>query len=244
MSAPFLTKPIDNASGQLFPMWDEDTSVCYLAGKGDTIVRHYELFSFAQASNAEEGDGDSSSGGAGGAVAGGGIQCEKCSEFQTSRAPIAGICMLPKRLCDVSNVQISRFLKLTTDSVVPYHYTLPRADNLKEFFQDDIFPLTRSKTPSLSAADWLARGVSGEEGALEPVLESLKPEGKIPLSQRPAEQPKISKAKSFSDQLRREQEEKARQEAAFVKLQQMAQTQGAYYSKKIVSEDEVAEDEW
>jgi len=241
LSAPFLTKPIDNASGQLFPMWDEDTSVCYLAGKGDTIVRHYELFSLGQASVAEEGDGGN---GDGGAIAGGGMQCEKCSEFQTSRAPIAGICMLPKRLCDVSNVQISRFLKLTTDSVVPYHYTLPRADNLKEFFQDDVFPPTRSKTPSLSAADWLARGGSGDDGGLEPVLESLQPEGKIPLSQKPAEQPKLSKAKSFSEQLRKEQEEKARQEAAFTKLQQMAQTQGAYYSKKIVSEDEVAEDEW
>jgi len=39
MTSPLCTQSIDNAAGQLFPMYDEGLGVCFLAGKGDTIIR-------------------------------------------------------------------------------------------------------------------------------------------------------------------------------------------------------------
>jgi WD40 repeat protein len=40
MATPICTQSIDNAAGQLFPMYDEGLGVCFLAGKGDTIIRY------------------------------------------------------------------------------------------------------------------------------------------------------------------------------------------------------------
>jgi hypothetical protein len=63
----------------------------------------------------------------------------KASEFTTRDQPFSGFCVLPKQLCDVKNVETTKILKLSQDTVTPISFTVPRSEQLKEFFQDDIF---------------------------------------------------------------------------------------------------------
>lgn len=171
------TLSVDNAAGQLYPLYDEDTNLCYLVGKGDTIMRYYEI-------NTETV----------GAVTT--ALVTKCNEFQTSKNPFSGVAMLPKRTCNVKNIEISRFLKLTTDSVIPLSFTVPRSDALKKYFQDDLFPPTRDydinhfehKTANgdwMTATTWVsdATAIDGCSD-IEPATYSLKPDGWDLLSDR------------------------------------------------------------
>lgn len=110
-------------------------------------------------------------------------------DYQTlGRDTIAGICMLPKRVVDVRNVEVSRMLKLSNENVTAVNFHVPRADYLKEYFHDDIYLPVRSNTQSNATInDWKNSGggssVSNEVFA--PVLESLKPEGMMNVSERP-----------------------------------------------------------
>jgi hypothetical protein len=56
--------------------------------------------------------------------------------------------------------------------------TVPRTR--QEFFQDDIFTLTRSLKPTFSSDEWLSGATR------DPPLESLRPEGMPLLSEAPA----------------------------------------------------------
>ena len=47
LSQPLKMEVIDSSSGVLFPFYDPDTGVLYLAGKGDGIIRYYEIVSQA-----------------------------------------------------------------------------------------------------------------------------------------------------------------------------------------------------
>jgi len=167
------TRPIDNAAGQLYPMYDEDTNLCYMVGKGDTIMRFYEI--------STESIGTSHT-----------AMVTKCNEYQTSRNPFAGVAMLPKRTCDVENIEINRFLKLTTDSVIPISFTVPRSDALKKYYQDDLFPPTRDydinhfehKTSDgdwLTASNWMTQN---NEESVNPSFYSMKPHDWELLSNR------------------------------------------------------------
>lgn len=127
----------------------------FLAGKGDTIIRYYEL-------NFNENNQ---------------VNCVKSNEFQSSKEPIAGICMLPKRTCNVVNTETSKLLKLTIDSVIPISFITPRAENLKGFFHDDIFVPTRSKTSTYRAEDWIESVHNLSKPCPQPIYESLRPEG-------------------------------------------------------------------
>jgi len=43
LSEPLCTRVMDDGSGQLLPMWDDSMGCVVIAGKGDTILRCYEL---------------------------------------------------------------------------------------------------------------------------------------------------------------------------------------------------------
>lgn len=222
-STPVTCQTIDNASGQLFPMFDEGLNVVYVAGKGDTIIRAYELTSL----NAPESGSESAR-----------FAMDKCSDFQTSREPIAGVCLLPKRVVDVGQVEVSRLLKLTADAVQPVSYHVPRAEHLKSFFHDDIYPDIRTKSliSTWSAEDWL--NVDLDLTLFTPQYDSLQPAGMTKLSDQLKEQEvvapstkhsKLSTFRSQHEQLVVEQEEK---EKVFNRLQQLA-IQNAMYHKNL-----------
>uniref|UniRef100_A0A672P7B2 Coronin n=1 Tax=Sinocyclocheilus grahami TaxID=75366 RepID=A0A672P7B2_SINGR len=106
LSAPITEEEIDGLSGVLFPFYDADTHMLYLAGKGDGNIRYYE------------------------------VSPEKpflqfLMEFR-SPAPQKGLGVMPKRGMDVSECEIFRFYKLVTlkGLVEPISMIVPRRSSV------------------------------------------------------------------------------------------------------------------
>lgn len=128
LSTPLATESIDNSSGALLPLFDNDTNVLYLCGKGDGIIRPFEF------ENKEP-------------------YLHKLNDGFRSTQPAKGLCMVPKRGLNVMGCETARILKLTNNSGVhPLSFTVPRKSDA---FQDDIFPDCASSTPAHTAEEWL-----------------------------------------------------------------------------------------
>jgi coronin-1B/1C/6 len=140
MSKEVVNVDIDQAAGVIMPFYDEDTNLLYLAGKGDGNIRYFEMVDDTPWSFS-------------------------ISAHRTSKSA-KGMCMLPKRSCDVMRCEVARFLKLTSRDVEPLSFIIPRKS---ELFQDDIFPDCRSGKPSGTATEFFS-GTSKK-----PVLMSLDP---------------------------------------------------------------------
>lgn len=128
LSAPLHVEAVDTASGALMPLYDQDTNVLYLCGKGDGQVRLYEFedkepFIF------------------------------KLTDGFRSTTPGKGYCMVPKRGLNIMACETARIMKLTnTDGIHPLQFIVPRKSDA---FQDDIFPPAPAATPAHSCADWV-----------------------------------------------------------------------------------------
>eukprot|EP00601_Ochromonadales_sp_CCMP2298_P034828 CAMPEP_0173351316 /NCGR_PEP_ID=MMETSP1144-20121109/15388_1 /TAXON_ID=483371 /ORGANISM="non described non described, Strain CCMP2298" /LENGTH=334 /DNA_ID=CAMNT_0014299393 /DNA_START=31 /DNA_END=1035 /DNA_ORIENTATION=+ len=218
LSLPLLTKALDSASGQLLPLWDEDMRTLFLAGKGDTVVRSFELL-FLEETTAASSPAPSQFP----------FAVEKSTDFQTSSEPIAGLCLLPKRCCDVGSVEVARLLKLTSSAMLPLSYKVPRAAHLSGFFHDDVYPPTRSRTALATLADWT--DLSADVCVFTPLLESLQPADMVALSDAPkVAAPSTQRSKVDSFKLEREaaaQEASARDDQ-FRRLQRLAQENAVY----------------
>jgi len=197
LAEPFNVDQVDTATGQLFPLYDEGTGVVLLSGRGDNTIKVYELGPGCR-------------------------QLTPCSDMMVAGEPLCAIAMLPKQSCDVMNVETMRVLRLTTSTVDPISFILPRADHLKKFFMDDVYVPTRSRAVSQEVDGWL----SGANVA--PALEDLKPEGVTPLSEKPVEAPKVSKAQITRQQIAETAKEDKRNVESFNRLQAMAVQRSKY----------------
>lgn len=131
---------IDQAAGVIMPFFDPDTSLLFLAGKGDGNVRFYEIANESPF-------------------------CYPITEVR-SNVSAKGMAWIPKRGLNIMGCETARMLKLTSNSVEPMSFCVPRKS---EAFQNDIYPDTAAPFPAHSADEWLA----GSEKA--PVLFSLDP---------------------------------------------------------------------
>jgi len=221
LSAPLVSKSIDNASGQLFPMFDETMNTVFLVGKGDTIIRTYEMIFLEETTP-----------GVAPALSNPSL-LEKSTDFQSNIEPFAGVCMLPKRCCDVRNVEVARVLKLTSDAVTPISFKVPRADHLKAYFHDDLFPPVRARSSLATVPDW--ESADADVSLFQPILESLQPEG-MPAISTSAPEPTPSSTRSKVDSFKQEQakalEENKLREDKFARLQAMA-VQNSQYNKNL-----------
>lgn len=43
LSQPIVTVEIDTSNGVMFPLYDPDTNLIYLCGKGDSVIRYFEV---------------------------------------------------------------------------------------------------------------------------------------------------------------------------------------------------------
>eukprot|EP00019_Armaparvus_languidus_P001439 CAMPEP_0168598580 /NCGR_PEP_ID=MMETSP0420-20121227/11498_1 /TAXON_ID=498008 /ORGANISM="Pessonella sp." /LENGTH=871 /DNA_ID=CAMNT_0008635957 /DNA_START=159 /DNA_END=2774 /DNA_ORIENTATION=+ len=117
---------IDVSSGVIEPVYDEDTNVTFVSGRGDTTVRLFEAVE----------------------------KPHFLTQFSGGE-PAVGVAALPKSVVDVRGVELRRFVKLTsTGRVVPIRFFVPRTR--VEFFQDDIYPPTRASEPGLTGPQWLS----------------------------------------------------------------------------------------
>lgn len=132
LGEPLRTENIDTAAGIIMPFFDNDTSILFLAGKGDGNIRYYEVVDEAP-------------------------YIHFLTEYK-SATPQRGMGWTPKLGMDLSSCEIARMLKLTATAVEPISFTVPRKSDV---FQDDLYPPTFSGEPTVSATEW-ASGKSGE----------------------------------------------------------------------------------
>jgi len=122
------------------PFFDPDTGLLFLAGKGDGNVRFYEIVNEAP-------------------------YVFPVSDYR-SNVSAKGMAWVPKRGLNIMGCETARLMKLTTNSVEPLSFHVPRKS---ESFQEDLYPETYSGEPSHTAEEWF----SGSD--LPPRYVSLNP---------------------------------------------------------------------
>ncbi|XP_013387577.1 coronin-2B isoform X2 [Lingula anatina] len=129
-SNPLSTEEIDTACGTLFPIYDHDIRVVYLAGKGDGNIRYFEISDEAP-------------------------HIHYLNQYMSPH-PQRGIGVMPKRGLDIAKHEIARFYKLHSSArgvCEPLSMIVPRKS---DSFQADVYPPTPSSTPSLTADEWIS----------------------------------------------------------------------------------------
>ncbi|VDM98640.1 unnamed protein product [Thelazia callipaeda] len=139
LDSPLAVVDVDGGSGLLIPIIDNDLNMLYIAGKGDANIRFYELLNEAPF-------------------------ISYLNESSGTKAHTT-VCSLPKRGLNILQCEIMRIFRVDAEQLViePLSFFVPRrADG----FQADLFPATRSPTPSLTFREWHA-GLSREPIMLE-----------------------------------------------------------------------------
>lgn len=126
LDAPLNIQEIDQSAGVFIPYYDPDNSLLYLAGKGDSSIKYYE------------------------------IQREAPYAFfltqYSDKESQKGLAWLPKRSVNTKNCEIASALRLMSDCIVPVSFQVPRKSDL---FQKDLFPDAYAGVAALSAAEYL-----------------------------------------------------------------------------------------
>lgn len=119
---------VDTSSGVMFPFYDEGTKMVYVAGKGDTQIRLFEIVDEPP-------------------------YCHFLNMVQF-KDPMRGMGCMPKRELNYMKCEVMRFFKLLNKGIVePVSMTVPRKSDM---FQEDIFPPTFDGKPALSAEEWVS----------------------------------------------------------------------------------------
>ncbi|KNC51042.1 uncharacterized protein AMSG_12025 [Thecamonas trahens ATCC 50062] len=152
LDAPISKTKMDSSSGILMPLYDADTKLLFLGGKGDVALRFYE----------DDGGKLLEAGSVG------------------SREQISGLALAPKRVLNVWDCEVARVLKLTAaGAVVPVSYKVPRKSYAK--FHPELYPETRGTTPGATAPEW-ASGANGSVALVSLQPEGERPTPSLPSS--------------------------------------------------------------
>ncbi|XP_050307808.1 coronin-7 isoform X2 [Anthonomus grandis grandis] len=122
------TLELDCSTGILIPLYDADTGMLFLAGKGDTTIGYMEVT-----------DKDPHL-----------IEGIRHSGEQTK-----GACLIPKRALNVMQGEVNRIMQLTSSSVVPVTYQVPR--KTYRDFHADLYPDTPGYKTELTADQWIEK---------------------------------------------------------------------------------------
>ncbi|KAG0211243.1 Coronin-7 [Mortierella sp. NVP41] len=134
---PIDKKQMDASPGILVPHYDPDTSVLGISARGDRVMKHFEIDVTPPAE-----------------FASGKSRFTDVASLEQGSLQ-QDVAYLPKRYCNVKEIELAKMYRLTYNSVEIIRVSVPR--NKKEFFQDDLFPDTVDvETPSLEAADFFA----------------------------------------------------------------------------------------
>ncbi|XP_035892936.1 coronin-7 isoform X3 [Anopheles stephensi] len=125
-STPEKTLELDCSTGILMPLFDPDTNMLFLSGKGDTTINYLEVT-----------DKDPYL-----------IEGIRHSGEQTK-----GACLVPKRALKVMEGEVNRIMQLTSNSVIPIMYQVPR--KTYRDFHTDLYPETNGYKSELTATQWL-----------------------------------------------------------------------------------------
>ncbi|XP_031334709.1 coronin-2B-like isoform X2 [Photinus pyralis] len=128
LSQPLVTDTIDSSSGVVFPFYDPDTNIVFLAGKGDGNIRYYEIVDEHP-------------------------YVHFLSQFLSGN-PQRGLGVMPKRGLNTSVCEIYKFYKLHTSRNIcePISMIVPRKS---DHFHEDLYPDTAAAKPALTAQEWI-----------------------------------------------------------------------------------------
>ncbi|KAK1130586.1 hypothetical protein K0M31_018711 [Melipona bicolor] len=126
LNEPVKMLELDCSTGILMPLFDPDTNMLFLAGKGDTTIMYMEVM-----------DKDPFL-----------VEGIRHSGEQTK-----GVCLVPKRALNVMQAEVNRLLQLTSNMVIPIMYQVPR--KTYRDFHADIYPDTVGYLAQNNAAAWI-----------------------------------------------------------------------------------------
>ncbi|XP_063979618.1 coronin-7 isoform X3 [Diachasmimorpha longicaudata] len=126
LSDPVKTLELDCSTGILMPLFDQDTNMLFLAGKGDTTIFYMEVT-----------DKDPFL-----------VEGIRHSGEQTK-----GVSLVPKRALNVMQAEVNRVLQLTSNMVIPIMYQVPRKSYRD--FHGDIYPDTAGCIAQNTADAWI-----------------------------------------------------------------------------------------
>jgi len=124
---PVGSKNFDSSTGILLPMFDSDTNMLFIAGRGDSSIAYFEF--------APETDGCLLEG------------------YRYNGEQTKGACIVPKRALRVMDTEVNRVLQLTANSIINIPYFVPRKSYID--FHEDLFPLTRGTSTTGTASSWI-----------------------------------------------------------------------------------------
>ncbi|XP_065076431.1 coronin-7 isoform X4 [Ochlerotatus camptorhynchus] len=151
-SVPEKTLELDCSTGILMPLFDPDTNMLFLAGKGDTTITYLEVT-----------DKDPHL-----------IEGIRHSGEQTK-----GACLVPKRALRVMEGEVNRIMQLTSNSVIPIMYQVPR--KTYRDFHSDLYPDTNGFKTELTATQWLnGVNMTVQKISLDPAKRELGEQPIIP----------------------------------------------------------------
>ncbi|XP_022225652.1 coronin-1C-A isoform X2 [Drosophila obscura] len=127
LNEPIVMVELDTSNGVMFPLYDADTNMIYLCGKGDSVIRYFEVTPeppFVHYINT----------------------------FQTTE-PQRGIGLMPKRGCDVTTCEVAKFYRMNNNGLCQViSMTVPRKSDL---FQEDLYPDTLAEDAAATAEEWI-----------------------------------------------------------------------------------------
>ncbi|XP_017470181.1 PREDICTED: coronin-7 isoform X3 [Rhagoletis zephyria] len=125
-SVPEKTMELDCSTGILMPLFDPDTNMLFLAGKGDTTINYLEV---------SDKDPYLTEG------------------LRHTGEQTKGACLVPKRALKVMEGEVNRVLQLTSNMVIPIMYQVPR--KTYRDFHSDLYPETTGYKTELTASEWI-----------------------------------------------------------------------------------------
>jgi len=127
LDTPLVSNDIDQGASSMIPYYDSDTSVLYLAGRGEATIRYFEVV-------AED------------------PYIHFLSDFRDTEST-KGLCFMPKTSCDTKTCEIAICYRVMKDWVSPVSFQVPRKSDV---FQNDIFPETYAGIASQTADEYFA----------------------------------------------------------------------------------------
>lgn len=117
---------LDDGSGNLLTMYDSSLNILYIAVKGDTTIKYFEISKESP-------------------------YIHYLTQY-SSTTPQRGFGVLPKRALQVNKCEVFRLYKIgSKDFVEPISMVVPRKSDC---FQQDIYPKVPGDAPSLLAEQW------------------------------------------------------------------------------------------
>ncbi|KAF7728011.1 hypothetical protein EC973_006776 [Apophysomyces ossiformis] len=205
------SRTIDMSPSVMSAYYDPDCRLLFVAGRGDRTIHTYEW---------EQ------------------KELTPLAKIEGSRLQ-QGFSFLPKRMCNVREIEIDKFYRLTPTTIEVVGVRVPRAR--PEYFQDDIFIDTLDIEHSAQdAASWF----EGINKALDRL--TLQPQGMTPLSCAPPPPQQATARAKFEMGKKAVSEDQRRQqlmERMFSTAKEVDEVEQEI--KQVSKEDqEVADDEW